>query len=335
MKVEEHISDLLVEHDCVIVPELGGFVGNYASATIHPVRHTFSPPSKRIIFNRQLKTNDGLLANHLVVQEHVSYPQALQHIQHFVDNVQAQIKKGVKVKIDRVGTLYLDIERNIQFEPSDYNFLPEAFGLDQFRSPAIRQEKIAKRIEKEFRDREALPSGKRKINVKRIVALTLLVPFAAALIWLPIQTGLFKHVSYSDINPFAQEIVQPQKDEVKMRSNELPATTTSSNQQNAVLPDTVATTVVSVVPDTTAVAVQSEVPSDTGYHLVAGCFQVEQNAEKFVDMLREQQLNASIIGKNDRGLYVVSCGDFTTRQAALSELGNLRKVQPSAWLYRN
>ena len=51
MKVEKHISELLYDHDCVIIPELGGFVGNYTPAQIHPVRHTFTPPFKNIIFN--------------------------------------------------------------------------------------------------------------------------------------------------------------------------------------------------------------------------------------------------------------------------------------------
>ena len=44
MKIEEHISELLFEHDCVIVPDFGGFVCNYAPARIDPVKHLFEPP---------------------------------------------------------------------------------------------------------------------------------------------------------------------------------------------------------------------------------------------------------------------------------------------------
>src|SRR3954469_6985215 len=116
-EVDKHISELLYEHDCVIVPDFGGFVANYASAKIHPTQHTFIPPSKNIIFNKNLKNNDGLLANRIVVSEKANYPEALKYIGHFVENAAFQLKKGAKVKIEEVGTLYLDVERNIQFEP--------------------------------------------------------------------------------------------------------------------------------------------------------------------------------------------------------------------------
>jgi septal ring-binding cell division protein DamX len=68
---------------------------------------------------------------------------------------------------------------------------------------------------------------------------------------------------------------------------------------------------------------------------VAGCFQIEENAQKFVATLQQQNINASIIGQNNKGLFVVSCGDFATRREANDELSNLRKLQPNAWLYRN
>ena len=54
MKIEEYISDLLFEHDCVIVPDFGGFVCNYGPAAIDPAKHLFEPPAKRILFNKGL-----------------------------------------------------------------------------------------------------------------------------------------------------------------------------------------------------------------------------------------------------------------------------------------
>src|SRR5580693_10165262 len=152
-KVDKHISELLYEHDCVIVPDFGGFVANYASAKIHPTQHNFTPPSKNIVFNKNLKNNDGLLANHIVTTENTNYPEAIKYINHFVENTNSQLREGTKVKVDEVGTLFLDVERNIQFKPSTTNYLLEAFGLAEFQSPAIKRDNIGKRIEKEFKDR--------------------------------------------------------------------------------------------------------------------------------------------------------------------------------------
>lgn len=338
MKVEKHISELLFEHDCVIVPDLGGFVANYAPAKIHPVQHTFTPPSKKIVFNKNLKNNDGLLANQIASTEKTTYPEALKYISYFVENIQAEFKKGAKVKIDEVGTLFLDVERNIQFEPGTTNFLLDTFGMTGFQSPAIKRDTITKRLEKELKDRKAIPQERKKINVKRIVALSVVIPVLAAMVWIPLKTDLLKNINYSDLNPFAsKEVVKPDL------KKDIPKTTTllpvKKDTTIATLVDTTHTPVTAsmvepVKADSTAVKVGT-INADLDFHLVAGCFMIEENAKNFVNTLQQQNLNASIIGKNNRGLYVVSCGDYATRRDALNNLEALRKVQPNAWLYRN
>lgn len=56
-----HIETLLLENDCVILPDLGGFVAHYNAATYIEEEHTFLPPTRTIGFNPQLKMNDGVL----------------------------------------------------------------------------------------------------------------------------------------------------------------------------------------------------------------------------------------------------------------------------------
>jgi len=336
MNVDKHISELLFEHDCVIVPDLGGFVANYTSAKIHPVQHTFTPPSKNIVFNKNLKNNDGLLANHIVNSENTDYPQALKYISHFVDQATTQLRKGVKVKIEEVGTLFLDVERNVQFEPdTTVNHLEDAFGLTGFQSPAIKRETITKRIEKEFVDRSPIPAERKKINVKRVVALTLMIPLIAAMIWIPLKTDLLKNINYSDLNPFSsKEIVKPIKKDLPSE-NVLPVSVDTSRQKPVLenIQPVTTTMVEPVKADSTAVA--SKINLNFRFHLVAGCFMIEENALKFVAILKEQNLEAAIIGQNNKGLYVVSCGDYATRKDALNQLDDLRKAQPKAWLYKN
>jgi hypothetical protein len=335
LKVDKHISNLLYEHDCVIVPDFGGFVANYQPAKVHPLKHTFTPPSKNIIFNRNLKSNDGLLANYIVTLEKTNYTQALRYIDHFVSGINEQLKKGTKVKIDEVGTLFLDVERNIQFEPDTTNFLMDAFGLSEFRSPAIKRDTISKRIEKEFKDRDAIPAEKKKINVKRYVALAIAAPLLFAAVWIPLKTDLLKNINYSNLNPFSsKEVKLPESNHTV--SKMLPAESNDTTHVKVVIYDTISQPVAAqlVTPDTTAV-VTAAVHPDFRFHLVAGCFQVEENAVNYVKDLQAKNLDAAIIGQNNKGLYVVSCGDYATRKEALDELQNLRKAQPNAWLYKN
>jgi cell division septation protein DedD len=341
-KLDKHISELLNEHDCVIVPEFGGFVANYAPAKIHPVQHTFTPPSKNIVFNKNLKNNDGLLANHIVITEQSTYPQALKYIQHFVDNASGQLKQGKKVKIEEVGTLFLDVERNIQFEPDrSANHLLDAFGLAQFQSPAIKRDNISKRIEKEFKDRDAIPAERKKINIKRYVALAIAMPLLFGMIWIPLKTDLLKKINYSDLNPFSsKEVVKPLKKTPDTSASVkivIPKDTLASviSSENTPPEPVTATLIEPVKADTTHVSVEVNVDPNNKYHIVAGCFAIEENAIKFVASLQQQNLNAAILGKNNKGLYVVSCGDYATRKEANEELNNLRKLQPNAWLYKN
>ena len=68
MNLSKYIVDLLVKNNCVIVPNFGGFIANYNPAIIDELRHKIYPPSKRILSNPNLLSNDGLLANYVSTQ---------------------------------------------------------------------------------------------------------------------------------------------------------------------------------------------------------------------------------------------------------------------------
>ena len=86
MQLSPYIKDLLYRYECVIIPGFGAFLANYTSATIDADSSTFYPPGKTISFNRQLQTNDGLLANYVASVEGTSYELALQKIRNFTDD---------------------------------------------------------------------------------------------------------------------------------------------------------------------------------------------------------------------------------------------------------
>ena len=60
-RLMSHIERLLLMHDCVIIPKVGGFVLQNYPASYNPVDHSFSPSGKEIVFNPTLCHNDGLL----------------------------------------------------------------------------------------------------------------------------------------------------------------------------------------------------------------------------------------------------------------------------------
>src|SRR3972149_33808 len=224
MKVDKHISDLLYNYDCVIVPELGGFVCNYSSAKIHSVQHTFTPPFKNITFNSNLKNNDGLLANHISTTEKKSFNDANNIIHSFVSQSNEQLKNGKKVFIENVGSLFFDKESNIQFDPdASINYLTDSFGLGTFRSQASKREGT-KRLEKEFKDRVIIPQRDKNRNkkiVRRIVVAAILLPFVLASVWVSINFTEVRKGNYSSLNPFAKKsepIYKPSENKISVIS---------------------------------------------------------------------------------------------------------------------
>ena len=125
-----HIRDLLYDHDCVIVMGLGGFIAHYHPATINESLRFITPPSKRIAFNAALRSNDGLLAHHISYKEKLSYAQACAAVTEYAESIKAELDRGGKHKIEKVGVLFSDNNGNTQFLPdTSTNFLPDSFGL--------------------------------------------------------------------------------------------------------------------------------------------------------------------------------------------------------------
>lgn len=178
MKIGIYIYDLLHYHDCVIVPDLGGFVTRYQSATIHPVQHLFTPPAKSVAFNSELTKNDGLLANYICSRLLLTYPDACKIINDFVLTCKTQLENNQRLVIDNVGEIFYDVERNLQFTPaSSQNFLLDSFGLATVQSPAIQRDKPFDIFDK--KDASVFPAEQRKNYRKPLIRIIAVAGIAA------------------------------------------------------------------------------------------------------------------------------------------------------------
>ena len=72
-KINKHISFLLCEHNCVIIPDFGGFVANYESSRLDNHSNLIYAPKKSIVFNKSLQNNDGLLINEIASYEGLTF----------------------------------------------------------------------------------------------------------------------------------------------------------------------------------------------------------------------------------------------------------------------
>jgi len=207
VKLDQYISELLFEHECVIIPGFGGIVANYRPSFLNPAHHTFSPPSKRLAFNASLRTNDGLLASHVSKRLSVNYNEANSYISTFVSDCTKSLQDGQKLVLDKVGVLYLDAEKNLQFMPdASVNYLKASFGLTSLHSPAIRRDETI----------SSEPEKKRKIVKLPKWRVMEVIPVAAMLAYLIINPSVVNTLNsqLASLNPFPKAIVVklPQKE---------------------------------------------------------------------------------------------------------------------------
>lgn len=127
----EYISDLLFLHDCVIIPEFGGFICNYKCAYIDEDSGMILPPTKEIAFNRSLKHNDGLLVNWVASKEKISYDKATKQVELFAEELKVKLNQHHRIAFGDIGVFYTDRRFNIIFENGENNFLADAFGMER------------------------------------------------------------------------------------------------------------------------------------------------------------------------------------------------------------
>ena len=111
----EIISTLLVRHNCVVLPDFGGFVARVNPAQIDYEKGIMNPPRKAILFNQQLTNSDGLLITEYALANEINYTEAQSTILGIIELWNEELKSGKRIEIDRVGELFIDINGKLSF----------------------------------------------------------------------------------------------------------------------------------------------------------------------------------------------------------------------------
>lgn len=131
IELHRHIEILLLDNDCVIIPEFGGFMAHHVEARYDDGDHTFLPPSRTLGFNRQLRLNDSLLAQSYVEAYDLSYPEALTRIGDEVEEMRQHLHNEGFYELNDLGVLYYADNGTYTFEPCEAGILtPSLYGLN-------------------------------------------------------------------------------------------------------------------------------------------------------------------------------------------------------------
>ncbi|MFL0100936.1 HU domain-containing protein [Tenacibaculum maritimum] len=297
MRLDNYINDLLYRYDCVIIPGFGGFVTNKIGAKVNDFTHTFSPPTKQITFNSHLKHNDGLLANYIVKAEEISFEEASLKIAGIVEKWNKELKSK-SLKIGDIGSLSLNEKEQLIFEPNTTaNFLTDAFGLATFASSAVKRSEYKGQVKSLISDSELKEEERKGIPVFIKYAATAAILLTLGYTgWVGVQNQ--------------GEVSEEQKLQDKIQS----ATFVIDNPLPA------------IDLNLTKVTIKK-------FHVVAGAFQLRENAENKVNELKQKGFDSYILGENSWGLTQVVFDSYETKKEARK---NLKEIQENfskdAWL---
>ncbi len=350
------IAQLLYKHDCVIVPKLGGFVSRQFNSNFNTGSTLLYPPSKQILFNKNLIHNDGLLVAALMEEKQLSYDESSKLIEDFTDYLGSLLSIKKRFELANIGLLYIDGENNIRFESKvDVNFLLDSFGFEPVVANELVPETEKPTLPKQFEDRRlVVETNVKKKSYAKIATLAIGVPATLAFLLFAAYSAPMKPILQSSLNPFYTPdktyfpaIVKNKS--VLLKNIEKPNLIEDANG-NALfkLSENGATYIASshvtdlgssskkTVPTyhhTISSHSNSDTPQITGkYQVVVGCFGVIDNANNLVKELTQHHVLAGISGTNAKGLHIVSCGGFDTKDAAQELLASIKTSYPNAWL---
>lgn len=307
MQIEKHISDLLYRYQCVTVPGFGAFLTETVSAHVTGSASSFFPPKKVVSFNANVKNNDGLLANHVALQEKMSYELAVIKINDVVTEWTYLLQNRNRLALKNIGEISVNNEMNWVFEPANtINYLTDAFGLTSFVSPEITREKLKQEVEALEERAPIIFTPQRKRNYSYLkYAAVFTVMFGA---------GTFGYKMYYDQQVMEQTLIVEKKVQEKVQQQIQEATFMLSNP----------------IPSVELAIVEEKMP----YHLVAGAYRNEENANKAIAELNAAGFeNAKMLPLNKHKLYPVVYASFKTLNEAQSERRAIQKSHNAeAWL---
>ena len=171
--VEYYISQLLYKNDCVIVMNFGGFVCSSISANLNKKTGILTPPNKSILFNPQLKDNDGLLINHIAQSEGISQEDSKINLLKFVEQSLKNLNKFKSCRFEEIGLFTLNSDKNIIFTQD----LKTNYNLNSFGFQDIINNKITRDNSEIIEESLKLIKKKNNFTTKRLLkAAAIIIP---------------------------------------------------------------------------------------------------------------------------------------------------------------
>lgn len=318
-----HIEYLLRNHDCLIVPGFGAFMATRRSASYCDGK--LMPPCVDYCFNRELRSDDGLLANSFARRRGVSFEEGKIMLSECVEALKRELQANRETTFGRIGSLSLKDEDTLEFHPFRSALASsEALGLPVLSLAAEESEKAIEKEEVAVEDASEIPSPEAEPSLDleerralrrdkywyipvnkmfaRIAACVLVVVAVGLQIW---------YLGGREQQPNQYASVVP-AEAIRKEASRSPQKTIAA-------------------PEAASPTVSAEAEEEGKYFLIVGTFATEAEAQQFIASKDDSSLKAIKRGKRVR----VSAASSDNREALLSLMREERfkAEHPDSWIW--
>ena len=300
MELAVHIHYLLYRHDCVSLPGFGAFLVEHKEAYFDAEQQLYHPPRKVLSFNEQLQSNDGILASHMATVQQCSYERAVLDIHKQIISWKERVQKG-KLNIASLGVFDTNAEGKLVFSAEHgLNFLAASYALPQLDAQPISRSAA-----------EAAPTP--------------------VFILAPQQSSTFMRkamvaAGFLALLALGTNYVQDQQTELIWQQEQM-LRDNAREQAAAAVYD------LGELPTLSVVAPK---PIALGYHVIAGSFRIQNNANQLVSSLRRNgYYQATRLPKTTSGFHQVSFAAYASqREAYNAKAGIVKDNYPDVWVLK-
>ncbi|WP_395617693.1 hypothetical protein [Aquirufa sp.] len=318
------LEHLLYDHECVIIPQFGGFVVNAQDYQFNAKENKIYPKRKCVAFNEKLKTDDRFLTTEWAINKSLSHKEASIEIAAISKDLKSLIVSQGSLTFGELGTFTLNSENRLSFTPNpDFNADLSVFGLFPVGLGYNRQPKEVKPTLEVIPTAEDLPTtvseDYQPVKLSKSIYVYALIAFILGGLGAFFLTEPASNQAQSSLNPIKIE----KKETVSVKATAAPA--------KPVQIDTVQKNTIDAPVEVTVGEDQDVI------YLIAASFQTLSQAEKGLKEFKSRGFDqAEIILKNDQTkFYRISLGTEHSMEfgyAKASELKTSKKVD--IWVYK-
>lgn len=297
----DYLEFSLSAYNCVIIPDFGGFIINLDSASIS-FNGDINPPKKSIVFNPDLKHDDGILTSYISKNENISYNAASKKMKDVVLSLKSDIKSGKSIHCANLGKLVSNSDGNITFSSNKTVLFPAQYGLCPTE---IRRLSVIETI-----------SVKEKRNISLKYTTTSIAAAVAAILLFIAPSGNIKDTNTGNATQKADFI------------SGITTSLTSINIKNQISTP--------VAEDKKDVIIEPSIKkAPRTYYIIIGGEEAKNRADNLLDKIQKNSFpKAQMLATNDR--YRIYISSFDDKTQAETFLDTFRKENPAfktAWLY--